>query len=75
MERTVAKIFLVPVFVFCLTACKKSDSLDYSTLGSQPIVQEVESIEETEEMKSMGVSLPVKSSGNGLENGKIFTAG
>lgn len=74
MEQTAAKILLVPVFVFCLTACGKSDSLDYSTLGSQPIVQEAEGIEETEEMKSMRVSLPVKSSGNGLENGKTFTA-
>lgn len=74
MEQTVAKILLVPVFGFCLTACGKSDSLDYSMLGSQPIVQEAESIEETEEMKSMRMSLPVKSSGNGLENGKTFTA-
>ena len=74
MKQYVASIFLVFIFVFCVTACEKSDSLDSAMLGLQPAVQETENIEKNVEMKSTKVSLPVKSSDYGLETGKIFNA-
>ena len=40
MKQYVASIFLVFIFVFCVTACGKSDSLDSAMLGLQPAMQE-----------------------------------
>ncbi|WP_024345345.1 alpha/beta hydrolase [Lacrimispora indolis] len=40
MKQYAASIFLVFIFVFCVTACGKSDSLDSAMLGLQPDVQE-----------------------------------
>ena len=74
MKQTAAGVFLVLILVFCVKACGKSSSLDSATLGSQLVVQEAGSTDGTEEMKSMRRSLPVKSSANGLKNGKTFTA-